>query len=198
MIATIKGTVLQKEGFSVVIDVQGLGFEVVLSRSAFDRCRLQEEVVLLTSLQLSETGPSLYGFGDGLERRMFRLLLLVKGVGGRLAMTLLQGLSPQKIIAAVASGDVRSLVSVPGIGKKTAERICFELADRIEKQGLEDLGGALTRGDSRGGAVVDALESLGFDRATALNVYKQLGETEAMTEEEAILQCLRLLQRIPR
>ncbi len=197
MLATIKGMVLQKDGFIAVIEVHGLGFEVILSRSAFNRCTLGEEIYLLTSLQITEAGPSLYGFGDDLERRMFRLLLLVKGIGGRMAMTLLQALSPQEIISAVASGDGRSLTSVPGVGKKTAERICFELADKIEKQGLEELRTTPTKGDSIAGGVADALESLGFDRILALRTYKQLRETTsaAMTEEEAILNCLRLLQK---
>ena len=125
-------------------------------------------------------------------------MILTKGVGGKVAVSVLQCLSPADIIAAVESNDPKMLTTVPGIGKKTAERICFELADRIHRKGFVPLAGVAPESGNvanNAGGVLDALESLGFDRVSSLRAYKQVqAEQGELDESAAIMACLRLLQ----
>jgi Holliday junction DNA helicase RuvA len=198
MLASIRGTVLQKMEFSAVVDCNGFGMEVILSRKAAELCRVDAPVFLLTLLQVSDAGPALFGFADEVERSTFKMLILVKGVGGKVAMSVLQYLSTAEIVSAVANADSKLLTAVPGIGKKTAERICFELADRIHKKGFEQLQGVLEPsqpGDGSSG-VLDALEALGFDRASAHRAYKAVVAEKgaSLDESDAIMSCLRVLQ----
>lgn len=199
MLASIRGTVIQKSDFSVVIDCNGFGVEVLATRRAADLCKVDGQAFLYTYLQISDAGIALYGFADETERRLFKLMILTKGVGGKMAAAVLQCLSPADIISAVERDDPKMLTTVPGIGKKTAERICFELADRIHRKGFEPLAGvSISTGTSAAksaGGVLDALESLGFDRASALRAYKQVeAEQGELDESSAIMACLRLLQ----
>ncbi len=199
MLASIRGTVIAKDGFTAVVECGGFGVEVLLTRRAERLCAEGAQVFLRTHLSVGDAGIALYGFADGTERRVFRLMLLTKGVGGKAAVSVLQYLSPAEIVAAVEANDAKALTAVPGIGKKTAERIVFELADRIHRKGFEPLTGipASGEGDAARGAngVLDALESLGFDRATALRAYRQSGaEKSGLDESAAIMACLRVLQ----
>ncbi|MST54446.1 Holliday junction branch migration protein RuvA [Pyramidobacter sp. SM-530-WT-4B] len=200
MLASIRGTVVEKSEFTVVVECNGLGVEVLLTRRAAERCELGAQVFLYTLLQIGDAGIALYGFADDTERRTFKLMILTKGVGGKAAISILQYLSPAEIVAAVEQNDIRLLTSVPGIGKKTAERICFELSDRIHKKGFIQLTGELhgaPAGDQQAAAgVLDALESLGFDRASAVRAYKSVvaEQGESLGESEAIMSCLRILQ----
>ena len=120
MLASIRGTVIQKSDFSVVIECNGFGVEALVSRRAADLCKTGEQAFLYTYLQISDAGIALYGFADETERRLFKLMILTKGVGGKVAVSVLQCLSPADIIAAVESNDPKMLTTVPGIGKKTA------------------------------------------------------------------------------
>ncbi|EEX48470.1 Holliday junction branch migration protein RuvA [Jonquetella anthropi] len=197
MLASLRGTVILLEGSSAVVECGGLGFQVQLTRKAFGLCRVGESVFLQTYLQVSDAGMSLFGFADAAERQAFELLTTVKGVGGKLAMTVLQSLSAQETIAAVAAGDSKTLTAVPGIGKKTAERICFELSEKItgsSEWSSADLTAKLQHSDE----VIEALESLGFDHASSVRAYQQLCQErgEPASTEEAIFNCLRLLKPI--
>ncbi|MDY2647372.1 MAG: Holliday junction branch migration protein RuvA [Pyramidobacter porci] len=200
MLASIRGTVVEKSEFTVVVECNGFGVEVLLTRRAAERCELGAQVFLYTLLQIGDAGIALYGFADDTERRTFKLMILTKGVGGKAAISILQYLSPAEIVAAVEQNDIRLLTSVPGIGKKTAERICFELSDRIHKKSFIQLTGELhgaPAGDQQAAAgVLDALASLGFDRASAVRAYKSVvaEQGESLGESEAIMSCLRILQ----
>lgn len=199
MLASIRGTVIQKSDFTAVIECGGFGVEVLLTRRAEQLCVPQTQVFLYTQLSITDAGITLYGFFDETERRVFRLMVLTKGVGGKAAISVLQCLEPADIIAAVERNDPKMLTSVPGIGKKTAERICFELADRIHRKGFAVLTGLAATPDvgktDNAGGVLDALESLGFDRVMALRAYKQVTKEQGeLDESAAIMACLRLLQ----
>jgi Holliday junction DNA helicase RuvA len=201
MLASIRGKVIEKSDFTAVIDCNGLGVELLLSRKAEALCRPEAGVFLYTYLQISDAGLSLFGFADTVERQMFKQMIQVKGIGGKAAISLLQYLSPEDIVSAVQQSDAKLLTSVPGIGKKTAERICFELADRIHKKRLDQLVKGIAAGDGGeapavSSGVLDALESLGFDRASALRAYKQVTaeQGDKLSESDAIMSCLRLLQ----
>ncbi|WP_288296818.1 Holliday junction branch migration protein RuvA [uncultured Pyramidobacter sp.] len=200
MLASIRGKVVERSEFTAVVECNGFGVEVLLTRRAAERCELGTQVFLYTLLQVGDAGIALYGFADDTERRTFKLMILTKGVGGKAAISILQYLSPAEIVAAVEQNDIRLLTSVPGIGKKTAERICFELSDRIHKKGFIQLTGEFhgaPAGDRQAAAsVFDALESLGFDRASAVRAYKSVvaEQGEALGESETIMSCLRILQ----
>ena len=201
MLASIRGKVIEKTDFTAVIDCNGFGVELLLSRKAEELCRPEATVFLYTHLQISDAGLALFGFADTIERQMFKQMIQVKGIGGKAAISLLQYLSPADIVNAVQQNDSRLLTSVPGIGKKTAERICFELADRIHKKGLEHLVEGLSAGSkdetlSASSGVLDALESLGFDRTSAFRAYKTVSAEygSGLSESDAIMRCLRLLQ----
>jgi len=201
MLASIRGTVIQKSEFTAVVECNGFGVEVLLTGGAERLCEQGAQVFLHTLLQVSDAGIALYGFADDTERRLFKLMILTKGVGGKAAISVLQYLSPADIVAAVENSDAKLLTTVPGIGKKTAERICFELADRIHRKGFVPLTGVAS--SSAGGSsvtpngVLDALETLGFDRASALHAYKLALAQDASIENDesrAIMSCLRILQ----
>ncbi len=211
MLASIRGTVLKKEDFTAVVECSGFGIEVLTSRSAAESCVEGASVFLYTYLQTSDTGMALYGFADEAERRIFKMMIGIKGIGGKVAISMLQHLSPAEIVSAVLEGDAKLLTVTPGIGKRTADRICFELADSLRKNGFEDFaisvtdtGGAtktsstaaLEGGDSSRRVVLDALESLGFERTAALRAYNALLAEgyEGKDESDVIMRCLRKLQ----
>ncbi len=201
MLASIRGTVIQKSEFTAVVECNGFGVEVLLTGGAERLCEQGAQVFLHTLLQVSDAGIALYGFADDTERRLFKLMILTKGVGGKAAISVLQYLSPADIVTAVENGDAKLLTTVPGIGKKTAERICFELADRIHRKGFEPLAdvaaASAAGGQSNPAGVLDALETLGFDRASALHAYKRALAQDASIENDesrAIMSCLRILQ----
>lgn len=187
----------EKSGKKAVIDVGGLGLEVQLSRKAESLCVEGQEVTLHSNLILSEAGPSLFGFGDELEKAVFLRLTSVRGIGGKLALQILQSMPAERVVEAVSLGDPRSLTSVPGIGKKTAERICFELQEKMKiglpvslAQGSPDQGSSMS-------TVLEAIESLGFgpkEAEEAVNsLSKEMGSIENIGLEELIMLVLKRL-----
>ncbi len=210
MLASLRGTVLKKDDFIAVIECGGFGIEVLLTANAAKLCSEGAGVFLYTYLQTSDAGMALYGFADEPERRIFKMMIGIKGIGGKVAISMLQYLSPAEIVSAVLEGDAKTLTVTPGIGKRTADRICFELAGSLRKGGFEDFAasgsdtGSATKsssgeadagGDSSRRVALDALESLGFDRAAGLRAYNAvLAEGGGKDESEIIMRCLRKLQ----
>ncbi|PIE54904.1 MAG: Holliday junction branch migration protein RuvA [Dethiosulfovibrio peptidovorans] len=197
MLARIRGTVVDETISGAIVDVAGLGFEIQLSRKAGALCSLGAQVELHCHVQFAETGPSLFGFADGLEKAVFLRLLSVRGIGGKLAMQVLQGMAAESVVQAVTLGDPAALTSVPGIGKKTAERICFELQEKMTR-GLPE---TVERGDSRAvipdrETVLEALESLGFSRQASVQAMAVVAEhrsLEGLGVEELIMIALKHL-----
>ena len=190
MIRSLSGKVLDVQGSVVILEVNGIGFEVLCSRGVIDECERGRDARIITSLQFSEAGAVIYGFASENERAFFARLTGVKGVGGRTAIAILSELSLEAVVEAVRSADVSAFARVPGIGKKTAERLCFELKniDALSAAVREEQSGPKT--DSAG-AVIDALLSLGFTRADAGGVINLLraahGEDFASLSEEDML-----------
>ncbi len=133
MIVSLRGTLVSSQPCRAVIEVHGVGYEVFLPLSSCDRLPPPGgDVFLLTHLVVREDSHTLYGFATADERDLFRLLIdTVNGIGPRLALNLLSGMSPFGLRTAVASGDTRALARIPGVGKKTAERIVLELRDKL-------------------------------------------------------------------
>jgi holliday junction DNA helicase RuvA len=132
MIAHLKGTLLTKATDSVIIDVNGLGYEVFVPLSTFYTLPEEQghEISLHIHTHVREDAFLLYGFKTILEKRIFRILISVSGIGPKLGMNILSGIGPDALLTAIAQGDVARLQSIPGVGKKTAERIALELKDK--------------------------------------------------------------------
>ena len=140
MIGRIKGVLLEKQAPELLIDVQGIGYEVLVSlTSFFDLPALGETVTLHTHFVVREDAQQLYGFADTRERELFRTLIKVSGVGPKMALGILSGMTATEFVHAVRSNDAATLVKLPGVGKKTAERLIVEMRDRLEQFG--DTGG---------------------------------------------------------
>ena len=133
MIGLLRGRILGKQPPQLLLDVHGVGYEVDAPMTTFyDLPAVGEEVTLFTHLVVREDAHTLFGFAKRTDRDLFRNLLKVNGVGARLALGILSGMEPAVFIGCIQAGDASALVKLPGIGKKTAERLIIELRDRLE------------------------------------------------------------------
>jgi Holliday junction DNA helicase RuvA len=133
MIAALRGTILSRDTNRVIVDVQGVGYEVCVSLPTMESLPPDGEVFFHVHTALRENSLELYGFTAEGEKTLFEMLLGVSGIGPRMALTILSGISPDRFQKAVLQGDLRSLTGVSGIGRKTAERIILELKEKIKK-----------------------------------------------------------------
>ena len=163
MIAFLKGKLAEALPTQVVIDVNGVGYEVLIPLSSFDKLPMPDgEVKLLTHLAIRDDAHVLYGFSTETERDLFRLLIRhVSGIGPKLALNVLSGTTPASFRAAVAHGDVKALSCISGVGKKTAERIVVELNDKLSDEAALTSGAAPTTDDQKMADAISALIALG-------------------------------------
>jgi Holliday junction DNA helicase RuvA len=191
LISRIQGILVEKEFPQVIVSCQGVGYEIDVPMSTFYPLpRTGEEVTLLTHLVVREDAHLLYGFLTGPERAAFRQLLKISGVGPKVALSVLSGLSVDDLASAVASGDAARLTKIPGIGKKTAERLVLELRDKLPKT----LAVARPEGaGAAGGDVVSALLALGYNEREAQAAVKQLAADLPLAD--AIRQALKQLAK---
>jgi holliday junction DNA helicase RuvA len=185
MIGSLRGRIASKAPPQLTVDVGGVGYELQAPMSTFFHLpAVGQEVKLLTHLVVREDAHVLYGFGTEDERQLFRSLLKVSGVGPKIALALLSGLSVETFARCVQTQDVAALTRVPGIGRKTAERLVVEMRDR-----LASLDGNGTRGPARPAATsaeaeaFDALVALGCKPAEAASLLKAAGPGTHSTEE---------------
>ena len=163
MISFLKGKLAEALPTQVVIDVNGVGYEVLIPLSSFDKLPTPGgEVTLLTHLAIRDDAHVLYGFSTEIERDLFRLLIRhVSGIGPKLALNVLSGTTPASFRAAVAHGDVKALSCISGVGKKTAERIVVELKDKLGDETALTSGAAATADDQKMADAISALIALG-------------------------------------
>ncbi len=191
MIGRLTGVLLEKSPPQILIDVGGVAYEIDVPMSTFYNLpQTGASVTLHTHLVVREDAHLLFGFGTEAERNAFRQLLRISGVGARTALAVLSGLSVSDLQQAVSSQDSGRLVKIPGIGKKTAERLLLELRDKLE---VRTVGGAGAPAPSPGSDVMHALLALGYNDKEAGWAVKQLDP--ALPVAEAIRQCLRLLSK---
>ena len=203
MIRSLRGEVLSVAENSVLLDVNGLGFDVLCSRAAAGFCRVGETVRLTVYLQISEAGVALYGFASERERELFLKVTAIKGVGGRTGMAILSALSVDEVLRAVSLADAAAFTRVPGIGKKTADRLCFELRNLLPDGVMDSVpaaGGVAFTSSQAADTVAEALLSLGFSQADAGSVLALLraaqGEDfDRMDEEKLLKLALRELHK---
>ncbi len=192
MIGRLHGTLLHKSAPTLLVDVAGVGYEIEAPMSTFyDLPAVGQAVTLYTHLVVREDAHLLYGFSREPQRRLFRNLLKVNGVGPRVALALLSGLSDQEFLRCLASEDVARLTQVPGIGRKTAERLIVELRDKLAQEGGPPAGEATleVRLDPMG-AALQALQALGYKPNEALRAVRGVA-AEGLSSEEIIRLALR-------
>ena len=191
MIGRLTGTLLEKNPPQVLIDAQGVGYEVDVPMSTFYNLpAVGEKVILLTHFAVREDGHFLYGFASEAERFAFRQLIRIAGVGARTALAVLSGLSVTDLAQDVAQQESGRLVKVPGIGKKTAERLLLELRGKL----ADALPTAVQSvGDSRGD-ILNALLALGYNEREALSAMKPLPADVGTSD--GIRQALKLLSKV--
>jgi len=192
MIGRLNGVLLEKTPPLVLIDVNGVGYECEVPMSTFYNLpAIGEKVVLLTQFIVREDAQLLYGFGSDRERLTFRQLLKVNGVGAKSALSILSGLSVDDLVQAVALQDTALLTRVPGVGKKTAERLLLELKDKFSIDGMSIVQGGQAK--SASSDVLNALLALGYNEREALAAVKQL-PTE-VSVSDGIKQALKSLSK---
>ena len=192
MIGRLTGILLEKNPPQILLDVQGVAYELDVPMSTFYNLPvLSERVVLHTQLIVREDAHLLYGFSTNDERVTFRQLLKISGVGARTALSLLSGMSVADLVQAVAAQEAGRLTKVPGIGKKTAERLLLELKGKL---GTEFSPGVeVNRAAPASDDVLNALLSLGYNEKEAQYALKRLAD--GLSVSEGIKQALKLLSK---
>ncbi len=172
MIGRLRGIILEKQPPEILLEVSGVGYELQLPMTCFyELPSLGEEVILYTHFVVREDAQLLYGFNNRRERSLFRELLKANGVGPKLALAILSGMSANQVVSAIEREDISSLIKLPGVGKKTAERLVVEMKDRL-------------KGWSEGALFTPMTDAVGVAQAN--------GEPLSSVEEEAISALLAL------
>lgn len=192
MIATVSGKIQKTEDNSLVINVGGIGVRVIVPKTLLaDVGGIGRQVALHTHLLVRETELSLYGFESEEDLQLFELLLGINGVGPKVALSILSTLSPELLKSAIMREETAVLQRVPGIGKKTAERIMFQLRDKLDFTAVST---ALPLVSDVDADVIDVLTSLGFSIVEAQSALQHLPR-EAQTVDERVQQALRYLDQ---
>ena len=191
MIGRLQGFLLEKQPPRILLDVQGVGYELEASMTTFYHLpECGESIILHTHLVVREDAQLLYGFHSLTERLMFRNLIKISGVGPKLALTILSGMSAENFTRCILEEDSKTLTKLPGVGKKTAERLVIELKDRLSKDdsiklpGATDVAGArVERQASPVNDAVSALISLGYKAQQASQMVRDLDVENKSTAE---------------
>jgi len=193
MITFLDGILEEKQPARVVMNVGGVGYEVAVPLSSFDQLPPEgKNVRLLIYHHITDSSQALFGFSSDEERRMFTLLLGVNGIGPKIAVSALSGLSVRELKAALVESDVKRISSISGIGKKTAERVIVELRDKFTAgETLEALSGANDEpGDHRLRDAAMALVSLGYKQDDARKMVRKVGAGSDLSVEALVRKAL--------
>jgi Holliday junction DNA helicase RuvA len=193
MIAFLKGKLVHKEPSHVIVEVNGVGYQVNISLHTYSEIKDREDIRLSTYLQVREDAHILYGFSSPAEKAMFQNLISVNGVGPGTAMVVLSYLPPAELRAAIVREEVNTLQAVKGIGGKTAQRIILELKDKLRKEPLEETGGFPGSGhNTMRQEALTALLTLGINKTAAeKSVDTVLKKSDSLTLEELVKQALK-------
>jgi holliday junction DNA helicase RuvA len=188
MIAQLRGTLGDKRPNQVLVDVGGVGYLVHIPLSTFYSLGdLHSNVTLLIHTQVREDAISLYGFLSAREKHLFELLISASGVGPALALKILSGMSVDDLVPAVRSGDLARLTRIPGVGRKTAERMIVELRDKLAAMEIPDDARKPVTTTGTSGDVVSALLNLGYDQHAAEQAVERAGKNGASETFEPLL-----------
>jgi len=200
MIGRIKGILIQKDPPMMLVDVNGVGYEIEAPvRVFFELPHDGEEVIIITHMLVREDAQILYGFSNYQQRELFRKLLKVNGIGAKSALAVLSTMSTDEFIAMIQSQDVNAIVKIPGVGKKTAQRLIIEMRDKLGDVASDDISMPGSTGATAANLgnmpataqseALIALQSLGFRPQEVNMLIKQVAK-DGMTAEEIIRMCL--------
>jgi Holliday junction DNA helicase RuvA len=191
MIAYLDGIVKYKDPTATLLDLNGVGYEVLIPLSTYERLpKIDERVKLLTHFHVREDAQTLYGFFTKDERDLFLELIAISGIGPKMAITILSGASPAQFKKRIVAGDVKALTLIPGIGLKTAKRIIIELREKItgaDEELPEEMEALFTSRISD--EALKALLSLGYNRRESLNALKKA--TKSLSSDATVEQLLK-------
>ncbi len=194
MIGSLRGKLIHKEDGLAVVECAGVGYACRASYATLSQIEIGKEVFLYTYMSVREDSATLFGFVKKQELNCFKELISVSGVGGKAALSILSSLSPEQFALTVATGDYKSLTKIKGIGNKGAQKIVFELKDKIGKEvssapGAEMISAANAPAEGNIGEAAAALVVLGYSQAEALSAVAKLDST--LPAEELIKQALK-------
>ena len=196
MIAYLKGKLVIKSVDYIVIDVQGIGYKVYMSKTAIDKLEEEKEIKVYTYLKVREDDISLFGFNTLEELHMFELLISVGGIGAKSAIAILSNITPSKFALAVITSDANTLKKLQGIGPKTAQRIILELKDKIKtEEAIENQENTIKQEEQIQEdmeELIQALQVLGYRRYEINNILPKIKEE---TLEDRIKEALQYLSR---
>ena len=199
MIARIEGTLAEKVPGRLIVDVQGVGYDVQVPLSTFYVVgETGARVALRVHTHVREDVIALYGFATPLEQDLFERLIAISGIGPKLALSVLSGIEPPDLVRAIKGQDVARLTQIPGVGKKTAERIGLELKDRLPQsmQSAADAAKPAAPEDQLRADLLSALSNLGYQRVPAEKaIEKELASSPGARFEDALRAVLRSLMR---
>lgn len=190
MIAHVKGIIAEKFNTSVIVDVNGVGYEVALSALDYEDAKLDEEKKYYTYHKISENAEELYGFSTLSAKKIFELLISVNGVGPKAGMAILSLAPPEEVRNAIANADTGFISKASGVGKKSAERVVVDLRDKVglpSKYGATEIVGAIKTDESD--EALDALMALGFPLKEATDALSKVDAS--LSVEERIKQALK-------
>jgi Holliday junction DNA helicase RuvA len=194
MIAFLKGRLVHKDPAHVIIEVNGVGYQVAISLQTYSEIKDQENILLFTHLQVREDAHVLFGFSNETERKLFQQLISVNGIGPSTAIVMLSYMNSNELKTAIAKEDVATLQSIKGIGSKTAQRVIIELKDKLRKESWEETS-TLSGGphNTLRNEALSALLTLGLPKAAAEKsvdaILKKSGNT--VTLEDLVKQALK-------
>ncbi|SEA64845.1 Holliday junction branch migration protein RuvA [Psychroflexus halocasei] len=192
MITQIVGKLIEKNPTNIVIDCQGIGYEINVSLHTFSQIKNEEHIKVYTHLHVKEDAHTLYGFMDKEEREVFRKLISVSGIGTSTARIMLSSLSPSQVIDAISSEDADTIQSVKGIGKKTAQRVIIDLKDKMDLS--NDVKKIPNSNNTHKKEALSALETLGYNRKKSEKIVsKIIADEPSVTLENIIKTALKKL-----
>lgn len=195
MIGHLRGTLLDKKPTEALIDVQGVGYEVLISMTTYCQLpELQQAVSLYTHLLVREDAHSLVAFDDPQERDVFRALIKISGVGPKLALAILSSIRLEEFAQAILQQDITRLSKIPGIGKKTAERLLIELRDKLAKT-FPTAHSASPKASSASDDAMSALLYLGYNPAEASKALASISHVDQLDSDVVIKMALQYLSR---
>lgn len=195
MIGSLIGLIKEKTPSSILLEVNGIGYEIAVPLStSFQLPNVGESAYLLTHLVVREDQHSLYGFATDEERKLFRALIKISGVGAKLAITILSGTNVNGFIQSVVNEDIDALVHLPGIGKKTAERLIVEMKDKVSEISSDENSLSQNNENSAVAEAINALVNLGYKTKDAKTILDKI-ESGGLTVEELIRQALKSLNK---
>jgi len=199
MIAQIRGQLIQKSPGLVIVETNGVGYQIYVSLNTFyDLPGIEQPVRVYTYTHVREDVLQLYGFSTPLEKELFQTLIGVQGIGPKLALNILSGISAPLLLESLGSGDVNRLLAIPGVGRKTAERMILDLKEKVPK--LESRVSPIPRGirplDELAEDVVSALVNLGYKKSQAEKTVESVcRQKPGLKLEEALKESLKVLSK---